>query len=318
MQALVYSAPLTLELQDVPEPKPGPGEVVVEVAAAGICGSELEGFRSQSPFRVPPLIMGHELAGRRADDGTPVAVNPLIACGACDLCLRGLPNVCRNRALVGIHRAGGFAERVAVPESSLVPLPADADLPRAALIEPFANGVHAWQLALAQDPAIAKVGIVGAGMLGLAVALVALEAGVREVAIADVSPKRLATAASIGVPVTAAALEGEHDVIFDAVGSETTRAASLARLRPGGSTCMDRAARLRAWLRRLGADSERAARARHLCLPGARLPRRGGAGEPPGRHRLGRQPAPLGGGRDLPPPARRTRRGHEDAPAAGR
>jgi len=236
MQALVYSAPLTLELQDVPEPKPGPGEVVVEVAAAGICGSELEGFRSQSPFRVPPLIMGHELAGRRADDGTPVAVNPLIACGACDLCLRGLPNVCRNRALVGIHRAGGFAERVAVPESSLVPLPADADLARAALIEPFANGVHAWRLALAQDPAIAKVGIVGAGMLGLAVALVVLEAGVREVAIADVSPERLATAASIGVPVTAAALEGEHDVIFDAVGSETTRAASLARLRPGGST----------------------------------------------------------------------------------
>ena len=236
MQALVYSAPLTLELQDVPEPKPGPGEVVVEVAAAGICGSELEGFRSQSPFRVPPLIMGHELAGHRADDGTPVAVNPLIACGACDLCLRGLPNVCRNRALVGIHRAGGFAERVAVPESSLVPLPADADLARAALIEPFANGVHAWRLALAQDPAIAKVGIVGAGMLGLAVALVVLEAGVREVAIADVSPERLATAASIGVPVTAAALEGEHDVIFDAVGSEATRAASLARLRPGGST----------------------------------------------------------------------------------
>ncbi len=236
MRALVYSAPLTLELQDVPEPKPGPGEVVVEVAAAGICGSELEGFRSQSPFRVPPLIMGHEFAGRLTDDGAPVAVNPLIACGACDLCLRGLRNVCRHRALMGIHRAGGFAERVAVPERSLVALPADADLARAALIEPFANAVHAWRLALAQDPAIARVGIIGAGMLGLAVALVVLDAGVTEVAIADPSAERIATAAAIGVPVTGGTLEGEHDVVFDAVGSETTRAVSVTRLRPGGTT----------------------------------------------------------------------------------
>src|SRR4051812_45961908 len=103
MRAMVYSAPLTLEMQDVPEPEPGPGEVVVEVAAAGICGSELEGVASRSPFRVPPLVMGHELAGRRLDDGTPVAVNPLIACGRCDLCLRGARNVCRSRTLVGIQ-----------------------------------------------------------------------------------------------------------------------------------------------------------------------------------------------------------------------
>jgi threonine dehydrogenase-like Zn-dependent dehydrogenase len=123
MQALVYTGPLTLEMRDVPEPVAGEGEVVVEVDAVGICGSELEGFRSQSPFRVPPLIMGHELAGRRLDDGTPVAVNPLIACGRCDLCLRGARNICRRRTIVGIQRSGGFAERVAVPESACVALP---------------------------------------------------------------------------------------------------------------------------------------------------------------------------------------------------
>jgi threonine dehydrogenase-like Zn-dependent dehydrogenase len=234
VQALVYTAPLTLEVHDLPEPQAADGEVLVEVEAAGICGSELEGFRSQSPFRVPPLVMGHELAGRRLDDGTRVAINPLIACGACDLCLRGARNVCRRRQLVGIHRAGGFAERVAVPEACCIPLPDDVSFQRAALAEPLANGLHAWRLALAHDQGPVRVGIIGAGMLGLAMALVALDAGVRDVTIADLSAERLATAAGVGVPSTTDALAGEFDVVFDAVGGAATRAASLERLRPGG------------------------------------------------------------------------------------
>ena len=235
MQALVYTAPLTLEMRDVAEPAPALGEVVVEVDAVGICGSELEGFRSQSPFRVPPLIMGHELAGRRLDDGTPVAVNPLIACGRCDLCLRGARNICRNRAIVGIQRNGGFAERVAVPETACVSLPSGLTPGRAALAEPLANAVHAWRLALAQDQSPSRIGIIGAGMLGLAVALVAHDAGMREVAISDLSPARRATAANAGVASAADELEGEFDVVFDAVGTAATRAASVERLRPGGS-----------------------------------------------------------------------------------
>jgi NADPH:quinone reductase-like Zn-dependent oxidoreductase len=116
MRAMVYSAPLTLEMQDVAEPSPATGEVVVEVRAAGICGSELEGFATQSPFQVPPLIMGHEFAGTVADTGRRVVVNPLVNCRECDLCLLGATNVCRRRALIGVHRPGGFGERVAVPE----------------------------------------------------------------------------------------------------------------------------------------------------------------------------------------------------------
>jgi 2-desacetyl-2-hydroxyethyl bacteriochlorophyllide A dehydrogenase len=235
MQALVYTAPLTLEMREVGEPEPAAGEVVVEVDAVGICGSELEGFRSQSPFRVPPLIMGHELAGRRVDDGTPVAVNPLLACGRCDLCLRGARNICRNRVILGIQRSGGFAERAAVPEAACVPLPAGMTPERAALAEPLANAVHAWRLALAQDQSPSRVGIIGAGMLGLAVALVALDAGVRDVEISDLSPERLATASRAGVSSAAERLEGEFDVVFDAVGTAATRAASVDRLRPGGS-----------------------------------------------------------------------------------
>jgi 2-desacetyl-2-hydroxyethyl bacteriochlorophyllide A dehydrogenase len=235
MQALVYTGPLTLEMRDVPEPEAAEGEVVVEVDAVGICGSELEGFRSRSPFRVPPLIMGHELAGRRLDDGTPVCVNPLIACGRCDLCLRGARNICRNRTIVGIQRNGGFAERVAVPASACVALPAGLTTDRAALAEPLANAIHAWRLALSQDQSPTRVGIVGAGMLGLGVALVVLQAGVAEVVISDLSTDRLAAAARAGVRSTVSELEGEFDVVFDAVGTAGTRAVSVERLRPGGT-----------------------------------------------------------------------------------
>lgn len=236
MRAMVYTAPLELAMQDVPEPVPAPGEVLVEVRAAGICGSELEGFRSQSPFRVPPLIMGHELAGIRADTGEPVAINPLTSCGACDLCLRGLSNVCRRRALLGIQRAGGFAERVAVPEGCLHPLPAGMSFEQGALAEPLANGVHAMRLAQEHDPQPRRVGVIGAGMLGLAVGIVARRQGVREVAICDTSDDRLTTAQTEGLRPAGSRLEGEFDVVFDAVGSAATRRSSVERLRPGGST----------------------------------------------------------------------------------
>src|SRR4051812_1002694 len=124
MQALVYTGPTELRVLDIAEPIPAPGEVLVAVSAVGICGSEVEGFVSQSPFRVPPLVMGHEFSGRRIDTGELVAVTPLVHCGQCDLCLRGQQNICRRRAIMGIQRAGAFAELIAVPERSCLSLPA--------------------------------------------------------------------------------------------------------------------------------------------------------------------------------------------------
>ena len=235
MQAMVYSAPLTLELADVQEPVAGEGEVLVEVEAVGICGSELGGVKTQSPFRVPPLIMGHEFAGRRVDTGERVAVNPLIACGSCDLCLRGARNICRKRKLIGIQQSGAFAELVAVPADRCVPLPAGMTAEHGALTEPVANAVHAWRLALSQDPGPTRVGVIGAGTLGLVTALVALQSGMADVEIADLSDVRLAFARDAGVPTTGQGLEGEYDVIFDAVGTAATRATSVELLRPGGT-----------------------------------------------------------------------------------
>lgn len=235
MRAMVYTAPLELEIQDVPDPEPDPGEVVVEVGAAGICGSELEGFASQSPFRIPPLIMGHEFAGIRTDDGRPVSVNPILWCGSCDRCLAGETNLCRERGIIGIHRSGGFAERVAVPQENCYRLPEGLSVERAALVEPVANAVHALRLAQVHEPQPGRIGIVGAGMIGLATTVVADAHGARELALADLSDDRLDIATEAGADATGHELEGEFDLVFDAVGTPGTRRASLERLRPGGT-----------------------------------------------------------------------------------
>lgn len=138
MQALVYTAPLELQVQRADEPTAAADQTVVRVAAAGICGSEIEGFVSKSPFRVPPLIMGHEFSGY-TDDGALVTANPLVNCRTCDMCVRGMPNICRNREILGIQQPGGFADFVAVRTDSLVRMPREATPLQAAFVEPTAN-----------------------------------------------------------------------------------------------------------------------------------------------------------------------------------
>jgi threonine dehydrogenase-like Zn-dependent dehydrogenase len=232
VKALVFTAPGTVELLDVPEPDPAPGEVVVEVRAAGICGSELHGARRPG-FRQPPLIMGHEFAGIAG--GEAVVVNPILSCGRCPECRRGLRHVCREREIIGVHRAGGFAERVAVPASALRPLPPGLPWEAAALIEPAANAVHAWNLALgAVGVECRRVAVIGCGAIGLLCAAMALSSGAGQVEVTDLSPARLAAAQRLGAEVADPGLSGQYDVVIDAVGSAATRAASVAHQRPGG------------------------------------------------------------------------------------
>lgn len=234
MRAIVYTAPLELQELEVAEPEPAAGEVVIEVGAVGICGSEIEGFASQSPFRVPPLIMGHEFVGR-LDDGSRVVVNPVVSCRRCDLCLRGLTNLCRQRSILGIHRPGGFAQRVAVPAVNCYALPESVPTLAGAVIEPLANAVHAFRLAQQHEPFPLRVGVIGAGTLGFLTAVVARDRGVPFVALADLSEERRSLAAATGASAIGEQLDGEFDVVFDAVGTPSTRRASLERLRPGGT-----------------------------------------------------------------------------------
>lgn len=228
MRALVYTSPGQVQLRDEPSPVPGEAEELLLVDASGICGSELHGFRTPG-LRVPPLIMGHEFVGHTRD-GRRVVVNPLLTCGSCDSCSAGRPQVCRSRELLGVHRAGGFAEQVAVPRSAMHELPSGLPDTAAVLIEPLANAVHAWSL-LPQP--VERVGVIGAGPIGLLCALVASSHGV-PVAVAEPSEPRRALAHHLGL-ATDSALEGEYDVVIDAVGLSVTRRTSLAHLRPGGT-----------------------------------------------------------------------------------
>lgn len=232
MRALVFTAPSVVEVLDVPEIVVGEGEVVIHVERAGICGSELHGIRQPS-FRVPPLIMGHEFVGR-TEDGRRVAINPLISCGTCDLCLRGSGQLCRTRVLLGAHRAGGFAERATVPVSQLHDLPPSLSWDQAGLIEPVANALHAWHLA--GSPRGQHIGVIGAGPIGLACIEVALALGAAHVDCAELSAERTIEAKSIGARQVTNELGGEFDVIFDAVGTARTRSSSLEHLIPGGVT----------------------------------------------------------------------------------
>jgi 2-desacetyl-2-hydroxyethyl bacteriochlorophyllide A dehydrogenase len=232
MQALVFTGVGVVELQEVAQPEPGPEDVLLDVRAAGICGSELHGFRTVG-FRKPPLIMGHEFAGT-TPDGRRVVVNPLMSCGDCDLCRSGSPQVCRTRELLGVQRPGGFAERVVVPQSALHAIPDSMAWETAAMVEPLANAVHAWkQVHLQGDE---RVGVLGAGTIGLVSLLVARAVGLSDVTVVDRASSRLEVAERLGATRCATELQGEYDVIIDAVGSAATRAAAVGLLRAGGTS----------------------------------------------------------------------------------
>jgi threonine dehydrogenase-like Zn-dependent dehydrogenase len=177
--------------------------------------------------------MGHEVAGT-TPDGRRVVVNPLLACGGCDRCLSGAPQVCRRRELIGVHRPGGFAERVAVPASALHELPAGMPWEVAAMVEPLANAVHAW--GLLDRSGGGRVAIVGAGTIGLVCLLWGRRAGVEGITVVDRSRSRLALAERLGASACAGRLDGEYDAVLDAVGAPETRGAAVARVRPGGTT----------------------------------------------------------------------------------
>lgn len=254
MNALVWLGPRKMELRREPVPTPGAGEVLIEVAAVGICGSELSGYLGENSLRKPPLIMGHEAAGCIAFDcdatlsdgsparaGTRVTFNPLLTCGVCDLCLAGKSNLCRNRQLISAHRPGAFAGYVAAPAHLCVPLPDHVSLTLGSLTEPLACGVRA----VAHTGAPQRLVILGAGPIGLLCLVAARAAGIEHVLVSDVSERRLAVARAWGASATVNARDnvlaavqafapGGADAVIDAVGLTITRDQAVRAVIPGG------------------------------------------------------------------------------------
>jgi alcohol dehydrogenase len=204
---------------------------VVDVAVAGICGSDVHSARDGGLLRTPPIVLGHEFSGMVGS--RRVAVNPMISCGQCEYCTTGRLHLCRNRVIVGIQRAGGLAPKVSVPESSLVDLPDHVSMEAGAMVEPLAVAHHA--VSLCRPGPGDRVGILGAGTIGLLVAFLCTDIG-PDVSIADPDRHRLGFARGLGVAGSGEALEGEFDIVFDAVGSTVTHRLSLEHLKPGGTT----------------------------------------------------------------------------------
>jgi L-iditol 2-dehydrogenase len=263
MKALLLSAYKKLEVTELPRPVPGPEEVVVQVAACGICGSDVHGYDGTSGRRIPPIVMGHEAAGVIAEvgpeatsfkPGDRVTFDSTVYCGECDYCRSGQVNLCDFRQVVGVscgdyRRAGAFAEYVVVPQRILYKLPDALSFPEAAMLEAVSVALHAVRLS--EFKGGETVLVIGAGMIGLLTLQAARAGGASRVIVADVDATRLRMAKEMGadevVQLSGAELVAEvmhltagkgADVALEAVGRNETVSAAIDSVRKGGTVTL--------------------------------------------------------------------------------
>ncbi len=260
MKALVLEEYNHFVYKDVPEPQIGPEDVLIQVKACGICGSDVHGMDGSSGRRIPPLVMGHEAAGVIAEVGSRVTgwqagdrvtFDSTIYCGKCHFCRRGLINLCDDRRVLGVscdtyRRAGALAEYVAVPQHILYRLPEGLPFEQAAMVEPLSVAFHAVGRTPIRlnDTAV----VVGAGMIGLLVVQSLRAAGCGHIMAVDLDQSRLDLACELGadegldsgaVDVVAHVLKRTAgrgaDVVFEVVGLAPTLTLATRCVRKGGS-----------------------------------------------------------------------------------
>ena len=263
MKAMLLSQYRQLEITDLPTPIPGAGELLIQVAACGICGSDVHGYDGSSGRRIPPIVMGHEAAGRVAAigpqvtgwrEGDRVTFDSTVSCGSCPYCLRGEINLCDRRQVLGVscgdyRCAGAFAEYVIVPQRIAYKLPDALSFSEAAMLEAVAVAVHAVSL----SPIIpgTQALVLGAGTIGLLCLQALRAAGCSTVFIADVDPSRLTLAKEVGATETVHATGEELvaeifnrtkgagiDLALEAVGIDATVRAAVNSVRKGGAVTL--------------------------------------------------------------------------------
>lgn len=252
MQALRFEGVGRLELRDVPVPVPGPGELLIHVEAAGICGTDRHIFKGEYSAS-NPVTLGHEFCGiveRLGADvsgfalGDRVTIDPNIACGRCSACREGRVNLCFHLQAIGLQRDGGFAEYAVVPQRQAFLLPQNLDPLHGAFCEPLACCIHGVDVAGLK--AGSSVVVLGGGVIGMLVVQLARLAGAtrvvlvtRQAAKRELAERLGATAAvdpsaseaREAVVGTDGVLPGGADVVFECAGvSETVeQAPSLAK-----------------------------------------------------------------------------------------
>jgi L-iditol 2-dehydrogenase len=263
MNALLLSEYKHLAIATLPVPAPGPSDVLVQVAACGICGSDVHGYDGASGRRIPPLVMGHEASGIVAalgsevtgfNVGERVTFDSTVSCGVCAFCREGEINLCDNRQVIGVScgdysRAGAFAEYVTVPARIVYKLPEGLSFAEAAMLEAVSVALHAVAVSDLEGGETALV--IGAGMIGLLTLQAARVAGCSRIFVADIDATRLKLAAELGADETVLASGAELmqqvlrltegrgvDVVLEAVGRNETIATAIDCVRKGGTVTL--------------------------------------------------------------------------------
>ncbi|MFD3941821.1 zinc-dependent alcohol dehydrogenase family protein [Streptomyces sp. NPDC058579] len=246
MRAAIVEAPGKVSVTTLPDPTPGPRDVVVEVAACGLCGTDLHILQGEFAPTLP-IVPGHEFAGEvvgigsevtEVSIGDQVAVDPSLPCHECRFCRAGRGNLCDRWAAIGVTVPGGAAEYALAPVANCVRLPEHIDARDAALIEPLSCAVRGYDVL--SGTLGAQVLIYGSGTMGLMMLELAKRTGAATVDVVDINPERLATAELLGVTDSASAaaeLErpGGWDVVIDATGNAAAIQDGLGRVAKGGT-----------------------------------------------------------------------------------
>ncbi|GIM90645.1 zinc-dependent alcohol dehydrogenase [Paractinoplanes toevensis] len=219
---------------DEEAPVPAAGEELVEVTSVGVCGSDLHWFTEGAigdAVLARPLVLGHEMAGvirGGPRDGTRVAIDPAVPCGACEPCLDGDPNLCLNIVFAGHGPTdGGLRQVLAWPGRRLHPIPDSLSDDEGALLEPLGVALHAYDLAHARIGR--TVAVIGCGPIGLMLIQLARLGGATRVIAADPLSHRAEAAARLGAEIT----DGEADLVFEVSGSDAAVDTALRTAKPG-------------------------------------------------------------------------------------
>ncbi len=263
MKALVLEDLKDLQLREIPEPELGAHDVLIEVRACGICGSDVHGYDGSTGRRIPPIVMGHEAAGIVAKVGAEVTAvqvgdrvtfDSTVSCGHCRFCLAGEVNLCDSRQVLGVscgdyRRNGAFAEYVSVPEHILYALPDSFPYEKAALIEAVSIAVHAAKITHIQPGSSAVV--VGAGMIGLLAVQAFRVFGCTTVFAVDLEESKLKMARELGADQTFLATDPEllaklreatggqgPDIAVEVVGAQKSILTAIEGVRRGGTVTL--------------------------------------------------------------------------------
>lgn len=255
-RAAVLTAPNSIEVRDWPEPAPGADDVVIEISAVGVCGSDVHYFKHGRIGDIvidQPLVLGHEAAGtisavganvKHLGIGDRVALEPQRPCGHCEQCWSGAYNLCPDVVFMAAPPChGAFARRVVNPADFTFRIPDSMGFEEAALMEPLAVGF--WAAERAQLRAGSRCLVIGAGPIGLLAAQVALARGAVGVVVSDVHPERIASvrrfprfAAHDAAADPGYATVDPIDHVIECSGSAEVLNRALKRVRPRGSVAL--------------------------------------------------------------------------------